>query len=94
MQERIYSQFYRCIVYERRLAAMPENSALVLKMQMRLEKARLRLAAMRKRFAGIRPDATNRQIAELIGISKGTVDCSLHALKARWKNDPDKAILN
>jgi RNA polymerase sigma factor (sigma-70 family) len=94
MQERIYTQFYRCMVYERRLAAMPENSALIIKMRMRLEKARLRLAAMRKRFAGIRPDATNRQIAELIGISKGTVDCSLHALKARWNNDTDKAILD
>jgi hypothetical protein len=94
LRERIYCQFYRCIMYEKRLAAMPENSVLCLRMKSRLQKARQRLEAMRKRLAGTRPDATNRQIAEIIGISKGTVDASLYALKSRWNNDPDKSILN
>jgi hypothetical protein len=94
LRERIHCQFYRCIVYEKRLAATPDNSALCLKMLARLQRARLRLEAMRKRLAGIRPDATNRQIAEITGISKGTVDASLHALKSRWNNDPNTSILN
>lgn len=94
LRERIYCQFYRCIVYEKRLAAMPENSAISARMQSQLQRARQRLEAMRKRLAGIRPDATNRQIAELIGIAKGTVDASLHSLKARWNNGPNTSILN
>ena len=94
MKERIHCQFFRCIIYEKRFAAMPENSAAAFRMQSRLQKARLRLKAMRKRLAGIRPDATNRQIAEVAGVSKGTVDASLHAVKARWNNLYDKSILN
>jgi hypothetical protein len=94
MRERVYCQFYRCIVYERRIAAMPENSVILARMQMRLLKARQRLAAMRKRLAGIRPEATNRQIAEIIGVSKGTVDSSLYVLKSRWNNNPELSILN
>ncbi|MDR1574788.1 MAG: hypothetical protein LBS37_02175 [Treponema sp.] len=94
MKERIHCQFFRCIVYEKRLAAMPENSAAAIRMKSRLQKARIRLAAMRKRLAGIRPDASNRQIAEVVGVSKGTVDASLHAVKARWNNFFDKSILN
>jgi RNA polymerase sigma factor (sigma-70 family) len=94
MKERIHCQFFRCIVYEKRLAAMPENSAAAFKMELRLQKARHRLAAMRKRLAEIRPGATNRQIAEVAGVSKGTVDASLHAVKTRWNNLYDKSILN
>jgi hypothetical protein len=94
LRERIHCQYYRCIIYEKRLAAMTEHSTMFLKMESRLEKARRRLAAMRKRLAGIRPDATNRQIAEIIGLSKGTVDATLFTLKKRWKNDPNKLILN
>lgn len=93
MRERIYCQFYRCIIYEQKLAALPKNTTAFSRMRERLEGARLRLAAMRKRFAGIRPGATNRQIAEVIGLSKGTVDASLHALKFRWNNDTINSIL-
>jgi DNA-directed RNA polymerase specialized sigma24 family protein len=85
LQERIHCQFYRCITFESRLRAMPADLACHEKMKARLERARLRLAAMKKRLAGIRRDATNRQIAEVMGISKGAVDSNLHALRTRWK---------
>ena len=94
LKERIHCQFYRCIKYEKKLETVPANSALSLKLQSRLRRARQRLDAMRKRLAGIRPDATNRQVAEITGISKGTVDASLYALKSRWNNEPDTSILN
>jgi hypothetical protein len=83
LQERTHCQFYRCITFEKRLNAAPENSAHYAKMKSRLERARIRLTAMRKRLAGIRTDATNRQIAEVLGIPKGTVDSNLHTLKNR-----------
>jgi biotin operon repressor len=94
MRERIYCQFYRCLVYEKRLAAMPENSAVFLRMKAQLERARRRLDTMRKRLAKIRPDATNAQIAQILGVSKGAVDANLHALKTRWKKDSGNPILN
>ena len=94
MRERIYCQFYRCIIYEKRLAAMPENSAAAYKMANRLKKARQRLETMRRRYAAIRPDATNRQVAEVLGISKGSVDASLYSLKLMWNKNPYKLILN
>jgi hypothetical protein len=83
MRERIYCQFYRCIVYEKRLAALPENSGAAYKMRKRLERARLRLVTMRERYSKIRPNATNSQIAEVLGIAKGTVDSSLFVLKRK-----------
>ena len=94
MRERIYSQFYRCIVYEKKLSYYQQNSTAAVKMKNRLEKARQRLEKMRKRMAGIRTDATNRQVAEVIGISKGAVDSSLYTLKTKWNILADKSLLN
>jgi hypothetical protein len=83
LQERIYCQFYRCITFEKRLSAVQENSAHYAKMKSRVERARFRLTAMRKRLTGIRLNATNRQIAQVLGIPKGTVDSNLYMLKSR-----------
>ena len=94
MKERIYCQYYRCIVYEKRLLYVPENSSAYIKLKQRLEKARQRLEKMRKRITGVRTDATNREVAEVIGISKGTVDASLHRLKTKWDIMADKSLLN
>jgi hypothetical protein len=82
LRERIHCQFYRCITFEKRLCAVPEDSAHYAKMKSRLARARLRLVAMRKRLTGIRLGATNRQIAEVLGIPKGTVDSNMSALRS------------
>jgi len=94
MKERIYCQYYRCIVYEKRLLLLQENTAAFNKMKVRLEKARLRLEKMRKRLCGIRTDATNKQVAEVLGAKKGTVDSSLHKLREKLKSMSDKSHLN
>ena len=94
LRESVNCQFYRCIVYEKRLLSMPENSALAERMKQRLEKARIRLAAMRKRLSKMRPSASNAQVAELLGVTKGSIDATLHVLKNRWNNDLNKTILN
>jgi hypothetical protein len=84
LQERIYCQYYRCIAFENRLNAVAEDSAYYEKMKGRLERARIRLGTMKKRLAGIRLNPTNRQIANLLGIPKGTVDSSLFTVKSKW----------
>jgi biotin operon repressor len=85
LKERIHSQFYRCIAFEKRLNSAPPDSIYHERMQDRLGRARIRLATMRKRLAGIRTDATNQQIAEVLGISRGTVASGLFALRTRLK---------
>jgi biotin operon repressor len=92
LRERIHCQFYRCIAFEKRLNAAAQDSIYYEKMRPRLERARLRLAAMRKRLAGIRLDATNQQIAEVLGISRGTVASGLFALRTRLKIDEEAAL--
>jgi hypothetical protein len=82
-RERIYCQFYRCITFEKRLNAAVEHSAHYARMESQLIRARHRLTTMRKRLAGIRLGATNQQIAEVLGIPKGTVDSNLSALRER-----------
>jgi len=94
MKERIYRQYYRCIIYEKRLLLLKENTLLYNKMFIRLEKARQRLERMRTRISKIRTDASNKQVADVIGIKKGTVDSSLFKLKEKWKIMASKSDLN
>jgi hypothetical protein len=94
MRERVYSQFYRCIVYEKRLTFLPENSPASIIMKQRSEKARKRLEGMRERLASIRTDPTNEQVAQVMGISKGSVDSGLYTLKTKWNHSKGKSLLN
>ncbi|MCL2266196.1 MAG: hypothetical protein FWC17_01185 [Treponema sp.] len=94
MKERLYRQFYRCIVYEKRLSIIKENSISHRKLSLRLEKAKKLLESQRYRITKIKTDASNSQIAQVIGISKGTVDASLSRLKAKWESMSEKADLN
>jgi len=94
LKERVYCQFYRCIIYDKRLTLMRENTTAQIKLKQRLEKARHRLEKMRQRIAAVRTEATNQQVADVIGIKKGTVDSSLYQLKSRWNKMSKKALLN
>jgi hypothetical protein len=86
LREHIHSQFYRCIAMTARAAAAPVGSAFEEKMRQRLARAEDRLAAMRNRLKSISFGASNRQVAEVLGVPKGTVDSNLHALKLKWGN--------
>jgi hypothetical protein len=94
MKERIHRQYYRCIIYEKRLLLAHENTLIYDKLLVSIKKSRQRLENMRRRMARIRMDATNRQVAEIIGIKKGTVDASLYKLKAKWEIMASKSYLN
>ncbi|MCL2805742.1 MAG: hypothetical protein FWD26_07380 [Treponema sp.] len=94
MKECIYSQFFRCLAYEKKLSLMFEDVTAYKKQERKLDKARERLQRMRKRVTSIRKDATNNQVAVIIGTSKGTVDASLHRLKLQWNKMAKKAGLN
>jgi len=94
MKERVYGQFYRCIVYEHRLSHLIENTTMFNKLKQRLEKARNRLEKMRNRALKIRTYPSNREIAGVIGVTKGSVDSTLYKLRIKLNALVKKAILN
>jgi DNA-directed RNA polymerase specialized sigma24 family protein len=93
LQEKANYQFCRCIYYEKRLKSLPENCITAQRIRDRLERGRERLANLRKRLAQRLPDPSNLQIAQLLGISKGTVDSVLYRLKL-LNNKDNEIILN
>jgi DNA-directed RNA polymerase specialized sigma24 family protein len=93
LQEKANYQFYRCMYYEKRLKVLPENGITACRIKDRLNRGRERLLNIRQRLAKRLPDPSNRQIAKLLGLSKGTVDSVLYRLKSLSIKE-DEIILN
>jgi hypothetical protein len=87
LKERINSQYYRCICFESRMRAFPEGSCHHERMKQYLERGRTRLHSMRKHLSNMRMNASNREVADILQIPKGTVDSGLHALKEKMQID-------
>ena len=83
LKERIHGQFYRCLAFERRLQSAAHYSAHWYKMKHSLETARKRLASMRRRLCAMRVEASNDQVAGIMGVAKGTVDSNLYAVRRK-----------
>ena len=81
LRDRLYCQHYRCLAYEKRMHAAQSGTDYRKKMEDRYERARRRFYSMKKRLGRMRTDASNRMIASVIGIPKGTVDSNLFAIK-------------
>jgi DNA-binding MarR family transcriptional regulator len=84
MRERVNRQFYRCILFEKKLQSAEEGSIIAERLKKKLEQGRDRLLKMRNRLLRTRLDPSNMQIARLLGVSKGTVDSVLYNLKTRF----------
>ena len=93
LKERIHCQFYRCLAFEKRMQSASFGTAHWYRMKKCLEKARRRLVSMRKRLRKMRTEATNEQVACIMGVKKGTIDSNLHAV---WQRDkpPSPDLLN
>jgi DNA-directed RNA polymerase specialized sigma24 family protein len=85
LKEHIRSQFYRCSSFEWRLKALSPSCAKYETMKECLARGKTRLATMKKRLAGLSVSASNRMVAEVLGLSKGTVDSNLYVVKQKWK---------
>ena len=93
--------FCRCIYYERTLQLAKDKPIIAKRIKKRLGNYRNRLEKTRERISKLHLNPSNVQVAEILGLSKGTVDAVLHSLKARHiptsrddENGYDKAILN
>ena len=95
-------QFCRYIFYEGALQLAKDKPIVAERIRKRLEYYRVRLDNTRRRIAKMHLNPSNAQVAEILGLSKGTVDAVLHSLKARhipeWRDGGssgyDSAILN
>jgi hypothetical protein len=85
LKEHIHNQFYRCLFFERQLKTLSPSCLRYEIVKKRLERGKMRLAAMKKRLAGFSINASNRLVAEVLGLPKGTVDSNLQAIKRKWK---------
>ena len=83
LKERLHCQHYRCIAYQKRMINTQKGTDYHEKMKDRYERARKRFYTMKKRLGGMRMSASNRMIAEVLGIPRGTVDSSLSVIKNR-----------
>jgi len=81
LRDRLYCQHYRCLAYQNRMNAAQPGTDYRKKLEGRYERARQRFHTMKKRLGRMRIDASNRMIADVIGIPKGTVDSGLFAIK-------------
>ncbi|MDR3115255.1 MAG: hypothetical protein LBU25_07020 [Treponema sp.] len=85
LNERIQCQYFRYIVFKKKLESALEGSVHYERIKGQLERARIRYNRMRKRLAAMSHCATNREVAEVLGIPKGTVDSSLYAIKRKYQ---------
>jgi len=81
LREKINNQFYRCILYEKKLQSLMPDCALAQRLKKQLKTGRRRLEKTRRQLAHSRIDPSNSMIANLLGISKGTVDSVLYKLR-------------
>jgi hypothetical protein len=87
LQERIHSQFYRCLTFEYRMRTLPAGSPSHRNMEKKLDRAKKRLEAMRKHFAAMRLEAPNWQIANIVGSKKGTIDSNLYNARRNYERN-------
>jgi hypothetical protein len=84
-QERLHCEYYRCLAYQKRLNALDKGTAMQTKVTGRIKRARERYKLLKERLASIGTEASNRQVAEVLGIPKGTVDSTMYAIKQKMK---------
>ncbi|MDR3173651.1 MAG: hypothetical protein LBU19_05330 [Treponema sp.] len=82
-REHIDTLYYRCISLERRINAAIQGSAKYEKLKNKRERARKKLAVLRLRLKRMRTNPTNQQLAQVLGLPKGTIDSSLFAIRSK-----------
>ena len=78
---RYHSQHYRCLAYQKKLYSAQPGTEYYDKMKRRLDRAEKRYFCMSKRLKGVRMNASNKLVSEVLGIPKGTVDSGLFSMK-------------
>jgi hypothetical protein len=89
-RDRMYMLYYRCINLERRVNAALPGSDKYEKLKSRLERARSQLSVTRTRYKRMRTQPTNQQVAQVLGLPKGTIDSNLFAIRVKPGYDENR----
>ena len=81
LEERSQAQYYRGVVLDARIAASAEGSARRAKYERSRELAKKRMESYRRQASVIRAEASNNEVARILGVPKGTVDASIYFIK-------------
>jgi hypothetical protein len=87
MREKINHQFINCVIIEKKLQLENENTVVIERLMKHLEMGKKRQKTLRMRLARKNISPSNAQIANLLGITKSTVDSSIYNLKKRIKKE-------
>jgi hypothetical protein len=80
----VHCLYYRCLNYERQLSEKNEDWSLYGLISQRLKQSRKRLSNMRKRLRSTHIEATNHDLAKLLGVPKGTIDSRWALIKGKF----------
>ncbi|MDR0636287.1 MAG: hypothetical protein LBF87_04340 [Treponema sp.] len=83
LKEQLHLQYYRCMAYQKRLEALCEYSSHREVLCGYLARAYSSYALLKERLAHVNVEPSNREVAEVLGIPKGTVDSTLYTLKRK-----------
>ena len=83
LKEHLHLQYYRCVAYQKRLEALCEYSSQREVLCGYLARAYSSYALIKQRLGSINLEPSNREVAEVLGIPKGTVDSTLYAIKRK-----------
>jgi len=81
LKDRLQCQYYRCLTYQNRMKNAIQGTDSYDIMKDRFERSMKRFYSMKKRLEGMRKGASNRMIAEVLKVPKGTIDSGLFAIK-------------
>ena len=84
LQERVHAQYYRCLTFRRRADTAAVGSGRQQHWQGCYERGRKRLKAMRASLRNIGFSAKNREVAQVLGLTKGAVDATLYFARKRY----------
>ena len=84
LRQKANRRLCRVLYYERTMPLVQDDPEALRRARARLERERERLAGLRARLAKLSRDPSNAMIAETLGVTKGTVDAALHALRRKW----------
>jgi biotin operon repressor len=85
LRERCFHLHFRCVSFEKRLHDMDKGDECYQPLYDKIESCRSRLVRMRQRLKNMRIEASNKEIAQVLGVTKGTVDANLYAIKQHLK---------
>jgi hypothetical protein len=84
LREMMFGQYYKNISMERELRFHKEEGLPLGALQAQMAQGRRRQAALHRKLKNMRMQASNNDVAELLGVTKGLVDYTLSTLKTRY----------